>query len=173
MTKTKKEWDQEITNITATIQKDYPELIKYIDEMPIEDAGKDEISTKNLEEYYHSLKDLVNKFAQTHIGKTETDNTKTNEFPGYPPYPPSEDIYQHSKEESNINPEDISKTKSPNEKKSSMNEKSFEDNMSGDDLDVPGSELDDDQENVGSEDEENNYYSLGGDAHNDLEEDKG
>ncbi|GAO41588.1 hypothetical protein [Flavihumibacter petaseus] len=33
----------------------------------------------------------------------------------------------------------------------------------GDTLDVPGSELDDDMEDIGEEDEENNYYSLGGD----------
>lgn len=33
----------------------------------------------------------------------------------------------------------------------------------GDDLDVPGAELDDTQEDIGSEDEENNLYSLGGD----------
>jgi hypothetical protein len=33
--------------------------------------------------------------------------------------------------------------------------------LSGDDLDVPGAELDDDQEDIGSEDEENNYYSRG------------
>jgi hypothetical protein len=52
------------------------------------------------------------------------------------------------------------------------NEKDFDDDMSGSDLDVPGSELDDQQESVGSEDEENNYYSLGGDDHNDLEEDR-
>ena len=38
------------------------------------------------------------------------------------------------------------------------------------DLDVPGSELDDEQELLGSEDEENNYYSLGGDNHDDLED---
>jgi len=38
---------------------------------------------------------------------------------------------------------------------------------------VPGSELDDEQEAIGNEDEENNYYSLGGDNHNDLEEDQG
>lgn len=31
--------------------------------------------------------------------------------------------------------------------------------FSGDDLDVPGSELDDEQERIGSEDEENNSYS--------------
>ena len=43
--------------------------------------------------------------------------------------------------------------------------------FSGDDLDVPGSELDDDEEEIGEEDEENNPYSLGGDDHDDLEED--
>ena len=30
----------------------------------------------------------------------------------------------------------------------------------GEDLDIPGSELDDPREDIGSEDEENNYYSL-------------
>ena len=39
-------------------------------------------------------------------------------------------------------------------------------------LDVPGAELDDADEKIGEEDEENNYYSLGGDRHDDLEEDK-
>jgi hypothetical protein len=43
--------------------------------------------------------------------------------------------------------------------------------FAGDDLDVPGSDLDDNEEMVGSEDEENNSYSLGGDNHQDLEED--
>jgi hypothetical protein len=50
--------------------------------------------------------------------------------------------------------------------------KSFEDDMSGGDLDIPGAELDDKQEEIGSEDEENNYYSIGGDNHNDLEEER-
>jgi hypothetical protein len=54
-----------------------------------------------------------------------------------------------------------------------LNEKKFEEDMSGADLDIPGSELDDKQEEIGGEDEENNYYSIGGDNHNDLEEDKG
>jgi hypothetical protein len=40
------------------------------------------------------------------------------------------------------------------------------------DLDIPGSELDDADENIGEEDEENNSYSIGGDNHNDLEEEK-
>lgn len=38
-------------------------------------------------------------------------------------------------------------------------------------LDIPGSELDDADEVSGEEDEENNYYSLGGDDHNKLDED--
>ena len=37
-------------------------------------------------------------------------------------------------------------------------------------LDVPGSELDDADESIGNEDEENNYYSIGGDEHDDLDE---
>lgn len=41
------------------------------------------------------------------------------------------------------------------------------------DLDVPGADLDDANEKIGEEDEENNYYSLGGDGHNDLDEENG
>jgi hypothetical protein len=88
-------------------------------------------------------------------------------------YPAKEDIYSKWKEEKDINPEDISKIKAPNDKVGTSNEKDFVEGVYGSDLDVPGSELDDQQESVGSEDEENNYYSLGGDNHNDLEEDKG
>jgi hypothetical protein len=40
----------------------------------------------------------------------------------------------------------------------------------GDDLDVPGSEVDDANENIGEEDEENNYYSLGGDEQDNLQD---
>jgi hypothetical protein len=39
-------------------------------------------------------------------------------------------------------------------------------------LDIPGTELDDENEVLGEEDEENNYYSLGGDNHENLEEDQ-
>jgi hypothetical protein len=42
--------------------------------------------------------------------------------------------------------------------------------FTGNDLDVPGAEMDDAQEKKGSEDEENNSYSIGGDAHDNLEE---
>jgi hypothetical protein len=102
-------------------------------------------------------------------------NEEKDDLQGYPVYPASEDIYSKYQQEKNINPEDVSKMKEANEndKVGTSNEKDFNDDISGSDLDIPGSELDDKQENVGSEDEENNYYSLGGDDHNDLDEDKG
>lgn len=89
-------------------------------------------------------------------------------------YPPSEDIYSKFHKESDINPEDITKKKIPVEinNRRKLNEKDFEEDVSGGDLDIPGSELDDAQESVGSEDEENNHYSIGGDNHNNLEENK-
>lgn len=86
------------------------------------------------------------------------------DLPGYPIYPAGEDVYKKDKEEKELDPEDPSLKKQPNEL-------DFTDDLTGEDLDVPGSELDDKQENVGSEDEENNYYSIGGDNHNNLEED--
>ena len=112
---------------------------------------------------------------QTNLPVQQADKKGKIDLPGYPLYPAGEDIFNKSKEEGNINPEDISKTKesSDNSKAGKRNEKDFIEDQSGSDLDVPGSELDDEQEKVGSEDEENNYYSLGGDDHNDLDEDKG
>ncbi|HTB32256.1 MAG TPA: hypothetical protein VK808_09540 [Bacteroidia bacterium] len=110
--------------------------------------------------------------------KKKTDNNKQieeegkNDFPGYPIYPAGQDVYSKFKEEKELDPEDISKRKSPNDMEAkNLNEKNFKDDVSGGDLDIPGSELDEEEENAGNEDEENNFYSLGGDDHNDLEED--
>jgi hypothetical protein len=44
--------------------------------------------------------------------------------------------------------------------------------MAGEDLDIPGAELDDSNEAMGDEDEENNSYSIGGDRHEDNLEGK-
>jgi len=43
-------------------------------------------------------------------------------------------------------------------------------NISGGDLDVPGSESDDAMENLGEEDEENNFYSRGSDRNDNMNE---
>lgn len=97
----------------------------------------------------------------------------TDDLEGYPPYPPTEDIYGNFQKDRNRNPEDPNSIKEILAKIHSgkYNEMDFDDDFSGSDLDIPGSELDDQLELIGSEDEENNYYSLGGDEHNDLEED--
>jgi len=92
-----------------------------------------------------------------------------------PEYPAADDIFNKSIKEGDLDPEDPSKLKEfdKNNKSGKNKEIDFDEDKSGSDLDVPGSELDDEKEKVGSEDEENNYYSLGGDDHNDLDEDKG
>jgi hypothetical protein len=97
-------------------------------------------------------------------------NNKKIILPGYPTYPDSEDIYNQEREEKEIDPEDISKVKET-EEMGINNQKDFSEDFSGSDLDIPGSELDDSQEEIGSEDEENNLYSIGGDNHDNLEED--
>jgi hypothetical protein len=94
----------------------------------------------------------------------------------YPLYPDGDDIYSKFKEE-DLDPEDPSKTKTSTQDDENIDEADFDEDAldedeSGIDLDIPGSELDDDQELIGSEDEENNYYSIGGDDHNELDEDK-
>ena len=54
-----------------------------------------------------------------------------------------------------------------------LNERSSFNAISGSDLDVPGSEDDDQNEDIGEEDEENNSYSLGGDGNSINEERSG
>lgn len=87
------------------------------------------------------------------------------ELPGYPSNPPSDDIYaKYQKEKSGDTEElyDDGKT----------GKKAPEDFLPGAELDVPGAELDDEMEAIGSEDEENNYYSLGEEDANMPEDDQ-
>ena len=90
------------------------------------------------------------------------------EFPGYPLYPASEDIYSQGIKEDSIDPENVNKLKEPNDKtRNEWNEGDYNHQTTGEDLDIPGSESDDEAEEMGMEDEENNYYSLGGDNNSD------
>lgn len=112
----------------------------------------------------NSLRHMKKINSNTNLSIRQSDKKEQNTLPGYPLYPAGEDIYSKSKKVMKIDPEEgVSVI---NESK----EKEFNDDLPGSDLDVPGSELDDKQESIGSEDEENNYYSLGGDDHNDLDE---
>lgn len=101
----------------------------------------------------------------------QDDKKQDKKYPGYPAYPAKDDIYNREDEE-DLDPENLNRKKPISKSKNGLNEDDFEDDLTGEDLDVPGAELDDDMEDIGSEDEENNYYSLGGDDHDDLEEDR-
>lgn len=89
--------------------------------------------------------------------KTPAAEPENEKFP-LPVYPAKEDIYNVEKEE-------------PFDEQGAKKQKLKAEMDEG--LDVPGADLDDGDEVIGEEDEENNYYSLGGDDHDDLEEDKG
>lgn len=64
--KTKKELEEHISNIIVKIHGEYPELSKYIIEMPLTGTENESGIIKNLENYYHSLEELVAKYAKTH-----------------------------------------------------------------------------------------------------------
>ncbi|MFT4968646.1 MAG: hypothetical protein ACI9O4_000376 [Chitinophagales bacterium] len=129
--KSEAEWDHAILKMTLKIRETFPELSKYMNEIPIREVGDNQegILLKNMEDYYNSLVEMFEEYTKTHSSK------KLN-FPEYSVYPPSEEIYKQSLEESAVNPEDLSKTKTPNEKPGTKNEKGFEDEMSEYDLDV-------------------------------------
>jgi hypothetical protein len=95
-----------------------------------------------------------------------------NKLPGYPVYPASQDIYSKEEKASNINPDDNSEITDV-EPGTKWNEEDYDTTLSGDDLDVPGSEDSEKEVTPGKEDEENSYYSLGGDDHADLDESQG
>lgn len=62
------ELNNQIINTTILIRKDYPELSKYLLEMPetIPDIENPEINRKVLNEYLNSLKEIVDKYAPIH-----------------------------------------------------------------------------------------------------------
>ncbi|WP_426092311.1 hypothetical protein [Flavobacterium sp. DSR3-2] len=66
--KTEKEINQAILEITMKIRNEYPELIKYLSEMPvtIPDVDQPEVTIKVLSDYYESLENLLKKYSQSH-----------------------------------------------------------------------------------------------------------
>lgn len=97
---------------------------------------------------------------------TNDKNKPLKDWEGDPKYDNKDDIFEKGKKLP-IDPDDIGQMENK--------EITFDDNPDLDldeGLDVPGADLDDADEFIGEEDEENNYYSLGGDDHDDLEEDE-
>jgi len=66
--KTEDEINTGILNITMTIKQKFPELIKYLNEMPvtIPNSAHPEITIKALTDYYDSLDALVSDYALSH-----------------------------------------------------------------------------------------------------------
>ena len=66
---TEKTLTERIMAITAEINKRYPELIKYITEMPETNPDKDDpdINKKILRDYHESLLQLIQKYKPTHV----------------------------------------------------------------------------------------------------------
>jgi hypothetical protein len=65
---TEAEINNDILTITMLIQNKYPELSKYIAEMPvtIPDEARPHINLKILQDYCDSLNQLLNKYAPSH-----------------------------------------------------------------------------------------------------------
>ena len=74
-------------------------------------------------------------------------------------YPANEDIYNQEEKLEDIDPEGISGERTVIQNDNNGNEWKQNSDKLGNDLDIPGAELDDQEEEIGSEDEENNYYS--------------
>jgi hypothetical protein len=68
------EWNEKILKITMQIKDQYPELSKYIIEMPetIPDEKDPEVSLKNLKAYFESLNSMLNKYILENEVKSET-----------------------------------------------------------------------------------------------------
>jgi hypothetical protein len=66
--KTEKELNSDILKVTMTIAEKFPELSKYIGEMPvtIPDTTDPEINNKNLQDYHDSLDGLLKKYTKNH-----------------------------------------------------------------------------------------------------------
>lgn len=66
--KTEAELNKNIVKMTMTIRNEFPELMKFLGEMPetIPDSKSPEINIKILQDYYNSLEDLLRKYAPNH-----------------------------------------------------------------------------------------------------------
>ncbi|MFV7235728.1 MULTISPECIES: hypothetical protein [Flavobacterium] len=66
---TEKELNDAILKMTLKIQNEYPELSKYLIEMPvtIPDIINPKINIKTLKDYYESLNSILKEYVPNHI----------------------------------------------------------------------------------------------------------
>lgn len=119
---------------------------------------KSEIMSKTKKQQPHAKKSET-----TPAHKSAKSNPKGDKkYASLEPYPASEDVYSQDEIDSSVDPDDPTRRKARNEAPDAPNEKDFQDDMTGEDLDIPGNGEDEHSRANGDEDEENNYYSLGG-----------
>ena len=68
--KTDAELNENIVKMTMTIRNEFPELMKFLNEMPetIPNFENPKMNTKILQDYYDSLEDLIRKYSPNHNG---------------------------------------------------------------------------------------------------------
>ena len=124
---------------------------------------------------YYVSSDDVNKIEDNsnepvnNEGINQESETNDNQVPPIEPLDPSDQYVVDAEDMMALGPKDLSMDGGDDEL---LAHRESAVDFTGNDLDIPGSELDNESESVGSEDEENNSYSLGGEDHNDLEESK-
>lgn len=71
--KTEKELNDAILKMTLKIRNEYPELSKYLVEMPetIPDTNNPKINIKILKDYYESLNSILKKYSPNHTIKED------------------------------------------------------------------------------------------------------
>ncbi len=67
--KTEMEWTQDVIRITTEIRTKFPELIKYIEEMPVNINNAQDKYAHDMKEYYEALELLVKNYQISHIPK--------------------------------------------------------------------------------------------------------
>lgn len=70
---TQKEWNEKILKTSIKIKEQYPELSKYLEEMPttIPDKKYPKITLLNLKQYFESLDSLLNKYIMAQASKIQ------------------------------------------------------------------------------------------------------
>ena len=65
---TESEWNEKIMAMTMKIQRENPELSKFLGEMPvtIPNENNPEVNAAVLKDYYESLRDLLLKYQMEH-----------------------------------------------------------------------------------------------------------
>lgn len=64
--KTELDWTLDVIGILATINTKFPELSKYIEEIPVKPSSKS-MRLSSMEEYHDSLKNLLREYEKSHI----------------------------------------------------------------------------------------------------------